>query len=157
MKMNAEHMGFLVKSTQETFSTMLGLNAQMDNMLASETEALNSSAVSGIIGLSGDVQGVVIIKFPLQTCLAVVTRLIGEKATKIDDDVTDAIGEITNIIVGNAKKYLTGLNVSISLPTVVEGSDYIVHLSKDTPAVCASLSSDAGEFYIKISTKLTGE
>jgi chemotaxis protein CheX len=157
MKMNAEHMGFLVKSAQETFSTMLGLNAQMDKMLTRESEAPESPVISGIIGLSGDVQGVVIIKFPMETALTVVSRLIGEEVTKIDDDVTDTIGEITNIIVGSAKKYLNGLNVSIGLPTVVEGSDYVLHLSRDTPSVCASLSSDAGDFFIKVSTKLKGE
>jgi chemotaxis protein CheX len=157
MKMNAGHMSPFVESAKETFSTMVGLNVQMDKLFVKDNDARFSPAVSGIIGLTGDVQGVVIIEFPLETALAVVSRLIGEEVTNIDDDVTDAIGEIANIISGSAKKDLDGLNVSIGLPTVVIGTDYVLHLSKDASSLCAAMTSDAGNFIIEISMKFIGE
>ena len=42
-----------------------------------------------------------------------------------DDDDRDVIGELANVIAGNIKALMPGSN-SISLPTIVEGSDYHV-------------------------------
>lgn len=42
-----------------------------------------------------------------------------------DDDDRDVIGELANVVAGNIKALMPGSN-SISLPTIVEGSDYHV-------------------------------
>jgi chemotaxis protein CheX len=156
MEMDADHMELFVKSAKKTFSTMLGLDVELNKLFVCVHENERFTGLSGIIGLSGDVQGVVIIRFPLKTALVVVSRLIGEEVTLINDDVTDAIGELTNIIAGSAKKDFTDLNISIGLPTVAEGSDYVLHLSKDTPTFCARMASDMGDFEINVNIKFSG-
>lgn len=49
------------------------------------------------------------------------STLCGKELTELDPDVMDAIGELTNIVIGYAKKYLTDFTMNISLPTVIKG------------------------------------
>ena len=42
-----------------------------------------------------------------------------------DDDERDVVGELTNVVAGNIKALIPGSN-SISLPTIIDGSDYRV-------------------------------
>ena len=41
------------------------------------------------------------------------------------EDERDVIGELTNVVAGNIKASIPGVN-SISLPTIIEGTDYQV-------------------------------
>ena len=157
MKMKAEHVSPFIKSAKQTFLTMLGLNVQMGKLFLRGVDDKRQADISGIIGLSGDVKGAVIIGYPKATALAVVSKFIGEETTEINGDVTDAIGEITNIISGYAKKDMTEYNISISLPSVIEGSDHQVHLPKDVPIMCVPMTSEAGEFIIEVSMKFKEE
>ena len=87
----------------------------------------SDSDISGIIGLSGEVAGAVAISLKEATVLQVTSLITGKKHTTIDDDVTDAVGEIINIIAGNVKKHFEeNLRITISLPTIVKGKDHAI-------------------------------
>ena len=49
------------------------------------------------------------------------------KPLQFDNDVYDALGELANMIGGNLKSVLPR-GVSLSLPSVVEGANYSVHI-----------------------------
>ena len=72
------------------------------------------------------------------TALKVTDILTGTEHTTIDADVTDAIGEIINIIAGNVKKdFEQELRVKISLPSIVKGKAHaIVWPSEKTRIIC---------------------
>jgi chemotaxis protein CheX len=62
-----------------------------------------------------------------ELALHVTDILTGSKHTRLDDEVLDAIGEIVNIIAGNAKKGLEeAFHLVISLPTIVQGKEHTV-------------------------------
>ena len=94
--------------------------------------------MSGIIGLSGEVSGAVAISMSDQTAIQITKALTGKDHTAFDTDVTDAIGEIINIITGNVKKdFEEDLRIRISLPSIVKGKDHsIVWPSEKTRIIC---------------------
>ena len=94
--------------------------------------------VSGIIGLSGEATGAVAISMKDVTALQVTKILTGSTHTYIDSDVTDAVGEIINIISGNVKKdFEEELRIRISLPTIIKGKTHsIVWPSEKTRIIC---------------------
>jgi chemotaxis protein CheX len=98
--------------------------------------------ISGIIGLSGEVSGTVAISLRDITAFRVTNVLTGTKHTSFDDDVTDAIGEIINIIAGNVKKHFEEeMRVKISLPSIVKGKAHsIVWPSEKTRIICIPFS-----------------
>ena len=98
--------------------------------------------ISGIIGLSGEASGAVAISLKDVTAFQVTKILTGQEYKSIDSDVTDAIGEIINIIAGNVKKdFEDELRVRISLPSIIKGRAHsIVWPSEKTRIICIPFS-----------------
>ncbi|GHV94196.1 hypothetical protein AGMMS50293_05160 [Spirochaetia bacterium] len=94
--------------------------------------------ISGIIGLTGEAKGAVAISLRTDTALKITEILTNEKHEGLDSDVTDATGEIINIIAGNVKKELEeAFRIVISLPTIVKGAAHsIVWPSEKTRIIC---------------------
>ncbi len=67
----------------------------------------------------------------------------------IDDDVRDVMGELANMVAGNLKSLLPH-GVDISVPSVVEGSDYSLRISHGNLVEQAHFTSVAGDFCITV-------
>jgi chemotaxis protein CheX len=67
--------------------------------------------------------------------------------------VSDAIGEIANIIAGNAKQHLTQFNLSISLPKVIMGKDHTIASQRGVPTIVVPFESPLGNFAMEVSLK----
>ena len=98
--------------------------------------------ISGVIGLSGGASGAVAISLKDFTAFRVAETLTGQVHKYFDADVTDAIGEIINIIAGNVKKYFEEeLKIKISLPSIIKGKAHsIVWPSEKTRIICIPFS-----------------
>ena len=98
--------------------------------------------ISGIIGLSGEAKGAVAISLKEATAFLVTKKLTSQDHDHIDADVTDAIGEIINIISGNVKKHFEEeLRIKISLPSIIKGKAHsIVWPSEKTRIICIPFS-----------------
>ncbi len=150
--MNVSYVNPFITSTLETFKTMLDVEVK-PGVPHAKTEPLPTHDVSGIIGLSGGAQGSIAISFPKRLALQLVSKMLGMEVKVMGSDVTDGIGEIANIIAGNAKQHLNGLDLSISLPNVVVGKDHVLATQKSIPTLVVPFASDMGEFTMEVSLK----
>jgi chemotaxis protein CheX len=88
--------------------------------------------ISGVIGLSGEAKGAVAVSLKADLALMLTDKLTGTAHQRIDEEVTDAVGELVNIIAGNVKQKLeNSFNLVISLPSIVKGKGHMVIWSKD--------------------------
>ncbi len=88
--------------------------------------------VSAIIGLTGEARGAVVISMKKALACRLTGTLTGAEHKDLDDEVVDAIGEIINIIAGNAKRGLEeSFRLVISLPTIVRGSGHTIQWPND--------------------------
>jgi len=103
--------------------------------------------ISGIIGLSGQLSGAVSLSMKDNVAFQVTKTLTGIDYNSFDADVTDAIGEITNIIAGNIKReFQESFRTAISLPSIVQGKGHrLVWPSKNIKIICIPFSIFAGE------------
>ncbi|MCH8142140.1 MAG: chemotaxis protein CheX, partial [Proteobacteria bacterium] len=62
--------------------------------------------VTAIIGVSGSLQGNVLYGFNSGTALYVASQMMGEPVEELDEIGLSALGEIANMITGNAATYL---------------------------------------------------
>jgi chemotaxis protein CheX len=147
--MKAEHVNPFLKSTIETFATMLSMEIKPGKIYLRNKPT--NSDISGVIGLSGDIRGAVVMAYPTTSALKIVSAFIGETVTSLNDDVADAVGELTNIITGFAKKDLTDINMSISLPSIVRGENHMVDMPKEAPVMCIPFDGDSGPFVMEVS------
>lgn len=141
-----------IKSVQNVFETMLQLPVQMG---APELKHGGESGhdVSAIIGMSGDVEGSVVLSFPTATAERVVALFTGTELDAGHEDFADAVGELVNMVSGGAKAQFTGKEVSISCPSVVVGQSHQVYGRKDVVAIAIPCDSDCGEFNVEVSIR----
>ena len=73
-------------------------------------------------------------------------------------EARDALGELTNIIAGDAKNRLIqkGYKFEIGLPKMVTGRNYITAQSKSVPCIVVSFTSQIGKFCLEVSLRKAG-
>ncbi len=147
--MDAKYITPFIQSIQNVFSTMLQLQVQVQEPRVKEGSTCTYD-VSGIIGLSGDVAGSVVLSFPTGAAERVVALFTGMELGADSDDFTDAIGELVNMVSGGAKGMFKDRNVSISCPSVVTGKDHKIASPKDVPCIVIPCDTDCGELAIEI-------
>ncbi len=117
-----------------------------------KAEPAPSYDVSGIIGFSGEVIGSLVVSFLEDAAVSLVAAFTGEQIAPEDPVFADAIGELCNMIAGNAKKDF-GLQTNITIPNVVIGPDRRIGWRHDVPCVAIPCTTDVGDFVIEISIK----
>lgn len=109
--------------------------------------------ISGVIGLVSDAfNGAIVINFPEQTFLGVISRMLGEKFEKITPEITDGAAELTNIIFGQAKVTLNelGYGIKMATPSVVTGKGHSISNYSKGPRLTVPFTCDLGAFTIEI-------
>ena len=150
--MDATYIRPFISSIQNVFSTMLQLPVTVGEPRLKRGEEREND-VSGIIGMSGDVTGNVVLSFRQDTAEAVVALFCGQKLALSSPDFADAIGELVNMVSGGAKALFKDRKVSISCPSVVIGPNHQVQRPSDIPCVVIPCTTDCGEVRIEVSIK----
>ncbi len=150
--MNVSYVNPFIMSTIETFKTMLNTDAKPDKITIKEGTAPLYD-VSGVIGLTGEAHGSIAISFPKLAALRIVSEMLGTAIKIIGPDVIDGIGELANIIAGNAKQRLTQYSLNISLPNVVVGKNHSLTPPVGAKAIVVPFISSLGNFAMEVSLK----
>ena len=107
--------------------------------------------VTAIIGISGTLQGSVLYGFPEATAEAIVAIMLdGEAGSATDELGLSALGEIANMITGNAATRLA----SQGFPCDISPGSRFTTLSG--PQILATFTSEVGPLTVRISLNETG-
>ncbi len=109
--------------------------------------------VSAVVGVTGASTGVISLSFEKSCAVAVVKNMLGDDVGDIMNDVKDAVGEITNMVSGQARSGLAemGLVFQAGTPTVIMGDNHsISHLSKG-PIMAIPFETEHGGFTLEFS------
>ena len=150
-KINPVIITAFVKSTQNVLSTMLGYESKLAEPKISD-EPRPTHDVSGIVAFTGEVTCSVVVSFNEKTALNIVESFTTEKLDIHSEDFADAIGELCNMIAGNAKKDFH-LEAHIGIPSVIIGRCHLVSRLRDVPCVIIPCSCDAGKFTVEVNIK----
>ena len=135
-----------VKSTQDTFSSMLGMKVTRKNVYIKKGYRM-FGVLTGIIGISGRVTGTCAVSLPADLAVQGVEQMLCEKVENGVNDVLvhDGVGEIINMIVGQARSLLaeTQYRFEITLPTIISGAGHEVYNKTGTRCVVIVFETDA--------------
>jgi chemotaxis protein CheX len=108
--------------------------------------------ISGIVGLTGETNGTVFITFDESCIVKVVSNMFGEEINEINDDIKDAVGELTNMISGQARKELEEIGKVFqgSIPSVVSGKNHELLPMTKGPRIAIPFKTDFGSFTIEV-------
>jgi len=148
--MDVQLINAFVRSIDNVFRTMLGVNVRVNKPVRS-TGHPESVNVSGVIGISGSVQGAVVLNFTDQVATRVASKLTGGPIAPQSPDLVDAVGELANMVAGGAKAEFGDGESYISLPTVVLGNGHHVAQTQDHPVLTIPCSTPLGDFSVDVS------
>ena len=80
----------------------------------------------------------------------------GLKPDRVDEDVRDSLGELANMVGGNLKSVLPP-GVALSMPSVVDGSDYALRICGGNATNTVAFSSALGIFWVTLVQVLNSE
>jgi chemotaxis protein CheX len=134
--MNVEYINPFIIATTTVFKTMLNIDLKINKPIL-KNDRTTSGDVTGIMGLVGDSKGTICMSFTKKGALFVYKTLMGDDNDDLNPEVVDAIGEITNITSGQARKEFekSKINLKAAIPTVVVGKDIELHFISSLPIV----------------------
>jgi chemotaxis protein CheX len=148
--MHIEHIEPFIEATVGLFRNMLSMEVEYLTPYLLNRESHHEWEVSGIIGIAGDAKGVVVISFSSNLAAMLTSKLVHREVEADDPDVIDAVGELVNIIAGNAKKGLEQYRLSISLPSIVSGLDHRIAWQSEVPIVGIPFKVAGGSFHLSV-------
>jgi len=87
--------------------------------------------------LAGQLCGVLSVRCGNKAAALMASKMLGVELDKVGAEVSDAIGEVCNMVAGNFKNKIAGLaeGCMLSPPTVITGSDYSLHSMAESPGL----------------------
>jgi chemotaxis protein CheX len=151
MIMNVQFINPFLEGTMDVLKTMARVDPTVGKPYLRKGNQAKGD-VSGIIGMTGSARGSLALSFSEKSILLIVSNMIGEKYMEINDEVRDAVGEITNMISGVARKKLEaqGYNISAAIPTVVSGKDHAILHVLGGPSIIIPFEVGDGAFYVDV-------
>jgi chemotaxis protein CheX len=115
----------------------------------------STDEISIIIGVTGQIQGVVMIVMNRQTALSIVGKITGERYTDFDELAQSAVAEMANVISGRGGIALASLgrDTTISPPAVLVGNNGGAVSTLDIPIYAIPLESSCGIIEIQVALK----
>ena len=154
--MDASYITPFMTSIQNVFSTMFQLPVEIGEPRI-KADNIATHDVSGIIGVSGEMVGTIVLSMPSDAAESVVALFTGMEMTADSEDFADAVGELINMISGNAKAEFQRKSVSISCPSVVIGQGHRVASGSGIPCVVIPCTTDCGEIVLEVALREANE
>jgi len=150
--MNAEFVNPFLSSLINVLQTMAMLEIKPGRP-SLKNDVIARGDVSGLIGMVGpQIAGSFSISFDEDLALSVFKMMVGETVDTINDDITDMVGEITNMVAGGAKRQLgeKGYEFNMATPVVVTGPGHAITHKVNGSKVLMPFKSEKGNAYIEI-------
>jgi chemotaxis protein CheX len=150
--MNVDFINPFLSATVNVLETMAFIKTEPGKPEVKK-DRVSRGDVTGLCGLAGDqLSGSFSISFSEAAILSIVSSMFGEPITTINDEIRDAVGEITNMISGGARRQLSekGYKFNMAIPTIIVGKNHEVTHKTTGPAILLPFTISAGDFYIEI-------
>lgn len=148
--MDVKYINPFIEAVDSVFTTMLSVEPKRAQIRVGATQP-DGQLLTSLVGISGQVSGVVALRFPPTTALKLAGRLLGSEPTEVNEEVIDAISELANMVAGNAKaKFNHDPPLQLGMPTVVEGTGYRLKYPSGSIWLEVPFTSEAGDFSMEV-------
>jgi len=141
----------VIAATKEVFSTMIMMDLDANFPLSEPVNTFHCS-ISGMVGMAGTYTGILAIHCPRSFALQVTSNMLGMDVDEVGEDVTDALGEIANMLGGYVKMVLSkgGMDINLSIPTVISGEEYTINAMSESDCVLVPFTHENDSFLVSL-------
>ena len=117
---------FVQSSTREVFQTMLGMESTSVQVFDNGTPPQPTNGVMSLIGMAGPWVGTGSLWCSSDLACKISSGLLMAEYAAVNEEVLDAVAEVTNMVIGNVKTAVEELvgPMGLSIPTVIFGRNF---------------------------------
>ncbi|MBF0230421.1 MAG: chemotaxis protein CheX [Desulfamplus sp.] len=117
-----------------------------------KTNSIAKGDITGLLEIAGDINGTAAISFTEKSILGVVSKMFGEEMTELNADITDAVGEIGNMISGHVNTKMTemGKKVKVKLSGVKDGKAHRADHADGRKILVLPFKTTMGNIWIEL-------
>ena len=149
--MNVELVNPFIHATLEVLGTMAQTQPKPEKpQIKGDNKTWGD--VTGVIGMAGEeLSGNLVISFDQPSILGIVSRMLMEQFSSLSPEVVDAVGEITNMISGGAKRGLSekGFKFSMATPIMLTGKNVEIKQYSNAAILQVPFVTPEGRFVIE--------
>ncbi len=150
--MKVEYLNPFIFATRKVLKMMAFMDSKPRKPYLKEMgDAKGLGDISSVISVSGECKGSIGISFSTKCILQVAYQMFSEEYSGLSDEVVDMVGEIVNMVSGDARQELVklGFHFSAGIPVTTQGPDHeLVHSVKDR-VIVIPFQTEHGEFFIE--------
>ena len=107
--------------------------------------------ISAIVGITGAHRGTISLTFSRPCAIFLVKAMLGDDIEDVIQDTSDAVGEITNMVSGQARAGLAEMGIVLqgSTPSIILGDGHVLSHVSSSPVIAIPFSTSAGNFTLE--------
>lgn len=141
----------IISATLKVLGQFQISNISMGKPEIKSVEEPMAGVISSVLDIvSQNFKGQLSISFDKPSFLELVSNMLMEEQSDITTENQDAVGEINNIIYGNAKPDLAQFGVAMTIPKVVHGAGQLMVSPGGSAAMRVPFTTEKGKFYIEV-------
>lgn len=142
-----------VRATERVFMLMVGTPVRPESPRVFARVPGGENIVNAVILLDDGNTGAALLRFPPSVVFPIAKPIVGSRLSL--QAAHDAMGELANMVVGNAKRDLSQKLIRISVPVISVGDVELKIITAMTPWIDVPLCTSLGTFFLTISVKDT--
>ncbi|NLJ78273.1 MAG: chemotaxis protein CheX [Tissierellia bacterium] len=148
--MKVDHINAFYVAIQEIFKLMLDLDVEKGELRIVE-DMVSSKDANVLLGITGDLKGSILFGFPKHMALEMVNIMSGVDMDEIDTFVSSALGEVVNIIGGNALTSLSNYDYICNMapPQIIVGKYKSISMASER-SLLIPLETEIGKFDVNV-------
>ena len=147
-----EYLRPFIKNTCHILKTMAAIEVEFKKVYFSNTIRIFGD-VSGIMGLSGNAEGTLVVTFYWDLAKMIIAKMMGTDESSIDAElIHDGVSEIINMISGSTKKEFVGkpYHFEITLPSVVVGPGHQIGYFQNSSVAVLTFQVESQSFALHV-------
>ena len=144
-----------IAATERTFSIMGKCDLNTLAPIASRAIGFRKDFANAVVWMSGGIDGVVVMRFPFKMLVELVCLF--DPGVETAQQAFDGIGEIANIVTGEAKRKITSRIVDITVPEILTDSTRVAELRALSPWLIVPFETPMGRFDLATSFVVRSE
>ena len=149
-----------INAARVVFETMVFTKIEPGKPSVKKDE-LSRGDVTSVMGITGtfnadgsnkEIRGMFILSWPYETYIKMANAMLMESFTEYSEEISDVGGEITNMIMGNAKRELReiGYCIDMSIPSMIGGANHSITYPSGVTKILIPIISAHGPFFMEI-------
>ena len=151
IKYDVDFINPFLYAVVHVLQTMAHIEARHEQPYLNQ-ERKSMGDVTGIIGITGYSKGTMSITLEKDVILKIVNNMLFEEYSEINDEICDAVGELTNMISGQARARLSeqGKAFDASTPAIFSGKGMEINHIANAPVLSIPFTTEEGRFVVEV-------